>query len=223
MVPAKKKEIEHLAVECGACGVYVNAPLRGQFDYFDDLKMFAPERVCLLECPRCVSPILFKQEMDFDGDWEGGVVIYPSRKRSLGQAVPRTIRRAFSEAFTCYKSDAYTACALMCRKCLEGICKESGGTKKNLAVMLDELKAKNVIDARLHEWATALRVLGNEAAHGVEAEFDKHDAEDALDFTEAIAEYVFTFRVRFDQFKKRQGGKAKKVSPRRVRSQKGRD
>jgi len=46
-------------------------------------------------------------------------------------------------------------------------------------------------------------LLGNVAAHGVELGTTAEDAGDILDFTNALIEYVFTFRDRFDQFKAR--------------------
>jgi len=46
-------------------------------------------------------------------------------------------------------------------------------------------------------------LLGNVAAHGVELSTTAEDAGDIPDSTNALIEYVFTFRDRFDQFKAR--------------------
>jgi Domain of unknown function (DUF4145) len=59
-----------------------------------------------------------------------------------------------------------------------------------------------MIDERLFEWSDALRVVGNEAAHGVGLSIDQ-DAKDTLEFTNAILDYIFSYRDRFEQFKKR--------------------
>ena len=63
---------------------------------------------------------------------------------------------------------------------------------------------ENEIDDRLFEWATALRVSGNEAAHGVDIIFEKQDAVDIMDFTEAIADYLFTYKIKLEEFQGRQ-------------------
>lgn len=42
--------------------------------------------------------------------------------------------------------------------------------------------------------------MGNEAAHGVDLEVDRADAEDTIAFTEAIVDYVFVYRQRFHEF-----------------------
>ena len=53
----------------------------------------------------------------------------------------------------------------------------------------------------------ALRISGNEAAHDVNVTTSPEDARDILEFTNALLEYVFTFRDKFEEFKKRRSGK----------------
>jgi hypothetical protein len=45
--------------------------------------------------------------------------------------------------------------------------------------------------------------MGNEAAHGVDVVISPEDARDTLECTEALIEYVFTYRDKFEEFKKR--------------------
>ena len=68
---------------------------------------------------------------------------------------------------------------------------------------IKQLKKAGIIEARIFEWAEALRTLGNEAAHGVSSASSPQDAKDILEFTEALAEYVFTYRDKFESFQKR--------------------
>ncbi len=93
----------------------------------------------------------------------------------------------------------------MCRKALEGIAEEHKVMVHNLASALKEMKDKGIIESRRYEWADALRISGNEAAHVVSASISPQDAKDLLEFTNALLEYVFTFQDRFEQFKKRRG------------------
>ena len=80
--------------------------------------------------------------------------------------------------------------------------------ERGLAAGLKKLKETGVIEPRLFEWAEALRTLGNEAAHGVRATISHQDAKDTLEFTEALTEYVFTYRDRFERFKSRRAKKS---------------
>ncbi len=91
----------------------------------------------------------------------------------------------------------------MCRKTVEGICKEHGIKDRNLSAGLKSMRDKELIEKRLFEWADVLRVAGNEAAHGVDFTVKADDARDLLDFTSALLEYLFSFREKFEQFKKR--------------------
>ena len=77
-------------------------------------------------------------------------------------------------------------------------------------------EAKQLIDGRLKEWADQLRLTGNEAVHDVDAKVSHQDARDTLDFTKALSEYVFTFRDKFEEFKKRRMAKKKATRKRRA-------
>lgn len=155
-------------------------------------------------CPQCKKPMLAAQ-FDFgEGfDRDTPIRVYPPQGRRLGLAVPQPIREAFEEAVVCFKCKAYTACAIMCRKTLEGLCSEHGARERTLGQSLQKLRDAGVIESQLFEWAEELRQLGNVAAHGVEVQTTRDDASDILEFTEAIAEYVFTYRERFASFKSR--------------------
>jgi hypothetical protein len=97
----------------------------------------------------------------------------------------------------------------MCRKTLEGICSEHGIIERTLAASLEKMRSAGIIDSRLFEWANALRISGNEAAHGVATTFSREDAQDIIEFSRALLEYVFTFRDRFEAFQQRR----RKASP----------
>lgn len=101
----------------------------------------------------------------------------------------------------------------MCRKTLEGICCVHEIKAKNLSLGLKEMKNKGIIESHLFEWAEALRISDNEAAHDVQVTISAQDAKDIVAFTDALLEYVFTFRDKFNEFierrKKLSGDKKK--------------
>lgn len=193
-----------MLLECKHCSATVDAKeIATHLDcvpYEEDM----PGKWTLAVCPRCTLPLLAVQcdygdGFDADTPWR----VYPPQDRKLGSAVPKSIRSAFDEATVCFKAKAYTASAIMCRKTLEGLCAEHHISGRNLSDSLKKLKENGTIEARLFEWAEALRTLGNEAAHGVSTTISRQDASDILEFTEALAEYVFTYRDKFEKFKAR--------------------
>jgi hypothetical protein len=95
----------------------------------------------------------------------------------------------------------------MCRKALEGICSEHGVKERNLAASLKAMKDQGQIDERLFEWSDSLRMVGNEAAHGVGLTIVQPDAKDVLEFTNAILDYLFSYRDRFEKFKARRAAR----------------
>ena len=192
-----------MLLECSRCSAIVDAEEIASYDDSDREDPF-PGRWTLAKCPRCTLPLLAVQ-VDYGEGFANDMParVYPPRDRTLGSSVPKSIRAAFDEATLCLKAKAYTASAIMCRKTLEGLCAEHGVKERNLSLSLKKLKDDGVIESRLFEWAEALRTLGNEAAHGVNSVISAQDARDIMDFTEALAEYVFTYRDKFERFRER--------------------
>lgn len=195
-----------LVVECKHCEALVQANTVGSYELHIAGEPF-PEWVSLLRCVKCFRPILVTQsilEEDTMGRaLDSPVRIYPQSARTLGIAVPNELRKIFREAAQCLSAKAFTAAVLMCRKLLDGLCTIHAIPPGNLAKRLEALKTKGVIDERLLEWATELRMAGNAAAHDIATVDNRQDAQDVLDFTEAIADYVFTLRKKFEEFQTR--------------------
>jgi len=75
------------------------------------------------------------------------------------------------------------------------------------------MKKQGIIESRLFEWADTLRISGNEAVHDLAVTVPADDARDILEFTNALLEYMFTFKDKFEQYKKRQKEKKQKNPP----------
>jgi uncharacterized protein DUF4145 len=194
-----------MVLYCRKCGALVSA------EHHDTYRRGDPDEgpqevISFLRCPACSDPFLVLQE-DY-GELSEPEVLYPAVTR-LNPNLPKPILAAYAEADSCFRGKAYTAAAIMCRKTLEGLCAEHGVTKRPLIASLGELRDKGIIDGRLYEWSDTLRVAGNEAAHDVGVTVSAEDARDLVEFTNAILEYVFTFRDRYEAFKLRRSGAPK--------------
>lgn len=199
-----------MLVECTHCEAIVDAKSIGSYEYCDPEG--SPGRYSFLKCLRCDSPFLVLQESigtlrNDEYVWDDPLRIYPARDTRVNPLFPKPIRAAYTEALASFKAKAFTATAIMCRKTLEGICAEHGVKVTSLVGALKQLRDKGVIENRLYEWADALRISGNEAAHDVNVTIGAEDAKDIVDFTNALLEYVFTFRDRFEKFKQRRTAK----------------
>jgi uncharacterized protein DUF4145 len=206
-----------MLLECPDCEAVVDAKEIADHE-FNEMFEGGPvpwnSRATFASCPRCGGPMLGYQDDWGDGKgWNDPVRIYPPRDRNLHHSVPEAISAAFAEARVCLRAKAFTAAAIMCRKTLEGICSEHDVKSGTLAARLEKLKEKGVIENRLFDWAEALRAIGNEAAHDVDFVASREDAGDTIEFTEALIEYVFTYRHKFDEFMKRRAKAAATPKP----------
>lgn len=208
-------EEDPLFFECGFCQTRVQAAVKGRHGFTpDDGGLY--EEWFLVACTKCKQPNLVGREYygshgggEEWGDWR----IFPPRARVFGGEVPRPIRRSYDEAQVNLRSGSFLSAAMMCRRVVELLAKAHGIKTGDLAKKLLALKDQGVIDGRLYEWATALRFAGNDAAHEDDPDYDisKPDADDLLTFTEAIIDYVYIYRARFDEFTKRRP--PRKTSP----------
>jgi hypothetical protein len=158
-------------------------------------------------CPKCDSPFFIRESLyGIPGEVESvteETLLYPPPTRTSFEGIPDPVKRAYQQALRCYSSSSFDACALMCRRSLEALCKAFGLNNGTLQDKLEKLAEQRTIEARLVDWAHGIRIVGNEAAHDTDTELSKEDAKDALDFTEALLTYVFVLNERFAAFSAR--------------------
>jgi hypothetical protein len=193
------------AFSCPTCEEPATASPRGQAHwdgYEGDVPVNPPSTWTLVQCDRCGRASLEVTEDFGDGVVVGPTVVFPAPHR-ISPHVPAALRREWEEARTCFNVKAYTACAVMARRTLEGTCKDQGVNARTLSRGLEAMRAHGVIDGLLGEWADALRVLGNQGAHFTGRPVTREDAEDSLAFAEALLDHVYVLRERFLEFKQR--------------------
>ena len=196
-----------VVVECTRCKAVVAATVNAESEGYDE-ESSIPLRYQFASCPNCGGPILVERyNFGFDGvnDLSSPHRLYPPQQKALSTQIPETIRDAFREAQRCFDASCFTAAAIMCRRVIEEVIRQQGVSSKNLVGGLRELRSNDQIDARLFEWADLLRSIGNEAAHGVGEKIGPQDAEDVLHFTEALADYIYVLKTRFENLQNRRG------------------
>jgi hypothetical protein len=80
-----------------------------------------------------------------------------------------------------------------------------------LANGIKQLRDRNIIDSRLHDWSQHLHAFRNLGAHpDMQAEsIIPEDTEDLQVFVYAITEYVYDLAERYEEFKEPQEKRAK--------------
>ncbi len=197
-----------MLLECSRCEATVDAIPVADYDHYDP-EEGPPVLYSFLRCPVCSGPFIAVQEdygEGFAADHQPGR-LYPPVQRVSG-TFPDPVLAAFNEAQVCLKNKAYVATAIMCRKTLEAVCSDHSVTGGTLANSLNKMRDKGLLDPRLFEWAEALRIAGNEAAHDVAVSVSVDDAKDYVEFTDALLQYVYTFRDKFKSFQDRRASGA---------------
>ena len=164
-----------------------------------------------LQCPSCDLPMLAEQEGSPGRDkmhWDPPRRVWPEQP-NFSHFIPRNVRNSLIEAARCCECGAFTASVAMTGRALEGLVRHFTD-QKLLGPGILKLHEQEIIDKRLLDWAKALHVDRNVAAHATGQTFSADDAEDLLAFATAICEYVFVIAHRFQEFQNRraQSGKA---------------
>lgn len=193
-----------MIVRCSKCNEYVLVQKNYSYEKLSNGR--GPSILySFLSCRECNSVILIQQTNQgnmAEGDiWGRPLILFPSDV-SINTSAPLKILQGLEESHSCYHAQAYTASAIMCRKTLELICDEFKIKEKTLSKSLNKMHTLEIIDQRLLDWSHELRLRGNEAAHGIDF-INQNDAKDIIEFTNAILEYIFLYRDRFEKFKKR--------------------
>lgn len=207
---------ETLLVDCSNCQASVGGTVVGSHEQYDEGAIEFKVRYALVTCPLCNHCVTVMQTREYDSegtmDWDSrSERVWPDGESKLHNSIPRVVQFSLIEAQRCFRARAYCACAVMCGRAIEGMCRAhdcKGNLSEGLKILLD----KNVIDDRLFEWGDSLRKERNIGAHATGIETSAMDARDSLDFAFAICEYVYVLTDRYERYKKRKDAQEAKVS-----------
>jgi hypothetical protein len=203
-----------MLIECPHCDARVYGKLIAERAYaptYESGGYTDAYKYVFLECPSCHESLLGLCNQDEQYDeytrWESPIRLWPCPEELYDPNIPHFVRTSLDDARKCFHAKVYTACAVMCGRALEAICKEKTG-ETILAKGLQELKSTNQIDDQLFNWGEALRKERNIGAHASEETVSRLDAQDILDFANAIVEYVYVMTAKFEAYKARKADKA---------------
>lgn len=195
-----------MITECPHCESKVDCEEKG-FVNIDIEHTHLPTKYVLLECGVCHNALLGISELiqtgEDDWEWNSASRLWPSPETEIDWGIPEIARNPLIEAKICFKAKAFSACAVMCGRSIEGVCKHHDSNIQTLAGGLKKLREDGIIDDRIYGWGEALRENRNLGAHATTEKVSKDDARDLLDFSVAICEYVFVLNSKWERFQKR--------------------
>lgn len=205
-----------MVVECHKCKITVDAIEIASYEVENPYEPAFVNKYSLGKCPKCREPILAVQDTILvfgELDFGRPKVLFPLDDFHINPAIPEILRNALLESIKCYRSSAFTATVILCRRTIEGFAHLKGIKAKTLEKSIKDLKENGVINEQLSEWADELRLSGNRAAHDIESNFSATDARDIMDFTIAILDYSYSLKEKFDSFKQRRVAMSDSKSP----------
>ena len=185
-------------VDCPQCSVRVKADVKAWVGNAQDEAYF------LVECSSCKQPLfgkafVFQNERN-DYEWSNAERLWPAPAATeISSSIPEAARRDIKDAQKCLSHGIHSAAAVLCGRALERLIKEKAGANM-IAKGLAELKSKGIIDERLFSWAEALRKERNIGAHASDQDTTKENAQDVIDFTIAIFDYVYTLSEKYEKY-----------------------
>lgn len=111
--------------------------------------------------------------------------------------IPAGVAGFLKEAHDAFSISAYRAVLLLVRSVIEATAKDRGVTSGNLAAKINQLHADEHIRKGTKDMAHALRVLGNDMAHGdIDDVPTQEDANDALTIARFVLDDVYVADAR---------------------------
>jgi hypothetical protein len=191
----KGKENVKVSGFCPYCG-------KDAFMSFLEINHVAGEKALVIEdnqrdhwwirvCNACGRPLLWNRSNN---------ATYPSILPSpTDERIPSPIRDAQIEAKKCFSVGAYQATAVMARLAIQRACRNHGATSGTLSGQVNELFEKNIITAKMKNWASAVRQIGNDGAHEQDDTVSPKDAEDVLKLSEQLLAVLYVTQALADE------------------------
>lgn len=141
-------------------------------------------------CNSCLQPVLVQNS---------GMSIFPTPLPSpVDNRIPVPMHQDLVEAKQCFSVGAFRGTAVMARRAIQNACLNKGAKKGDLVNQINELQQQGIITNDIKEWATAVRWIGNDAAHPNKDEVTKEDAEDVLHLAEQFLHVLYVTPALFE-------------------------
>lgn len=177
-----QQNIPPMSFVCGYCGHNVSSVKGYKLGEHNDGS--GSQCAAIYICPHCKEP----NYNDINSNWIPG--------QKVGKDIndlPEKIEYAYNEARECYKSNCFTASALMCRKLLMNIAVEIGADENLKFIQyVDFLVEQNFTPPNSKDWIDHIRTEGNRATHEIE-EISQERCQNLITFAEMILIFSYEF------------------------------
>jgi hypothetical protein len=196
-------------VDCIECKAKVAAEEFGiaeRYTFDNDQPEPFGQKLLVGKCPRCRSLIAgMSYQTAFEGydsdedQWSEVERVYPQPTKTFSSyRIPSQVTKSLEEGNRCIQAGAFIAACAMFGRALEAVCQDAlvsseikNSKQITLALGISKLLELKLIDQKLYDWSQQLRAFRNIAAHAVDLQISREDADDLKAFVYAIIEYIY--------------------------------
>lgn len=203
-------EKDYIIEECRYCGNKTKLDIVGKYtEYGDPIEYDWEMDWLLLKCSVCEKisfGSIYSGEdtriYDNDGSFQQEKIYTTFFPVETYQEVnvPAKVKDAFSSALKVYHIDG-NVCMIALRRTLEIICKDNGAKGDTLKKKIIDLSQKGFFPKPIDEASDILRLLGNDAAHGDDINYNEQIIKEMINFTQIIIEYVYVIPYKIQNIK----------------------
>ena len=203
-------EKDYIIEECRYCGNKTKLDIVGKYtEYGDPTELDWEMNWLLLKCSVCgkisfsslysgEDSKIYNNDGSFDYE-KFYTTLYPIETYQEIN-VPEKVKKAFSSALKVYHIDK-NICMIALRRTLEIICNDKGANGINLEKKIIDLSQKGIFPKPINEASDILRLIGNEAAHGDDINYNEQIIKEMINFTQIIIEYVYVIPYKIQNIK----------------------
>lgn len=131
---------------------------------------------------------------------------YPLRSRSAPEHWPQNVVRFWQQASNNLRREDWDSAAVMTRSALQAALRDYKAEGKNLKEEIDNLAAKGILPGIMKEWASHVRLLGNDSAHPSHDSppVKSADVQDVFRFLTFLLQYLYDLPKQIKDFRNRQ-------------------
>lgn len=133
------------------------------------------------------------------------VLPWPLGEPEPSKRWPDQVQRFWKQAVKSANSEVWDAASVMARSALQVALRQQGATGRTLKDEIDDLAMKGLLPPSMQEWATEVRLLGNEAAHP-ELETmpaEPQDIKDAIKFLDVLLYQIYDVPADIKEYRDR--------------------
>jgi hypothetical protein len=200
-------------IECAFCGERGN----WQLAFHEEKKKSNGTKRLNFDVYRCGNCAGFVHVLWSAGDLIGQglhsyrVLPWPiNQKPKPSQNWPEQVQRYWTQAHQSLSGEIWDAASVMARSAMQVTLRDQGATGRTLKDEIDNLASKGILPPTMKEWATELRLLGNESAH---PEVDQtaaapEDVRDTVHFLDLLLYYLYDLPAQIKQYRDRREQRA---------------